>query len=546
MASPLLQMLKSATDAFQRRSFADVERICQDVLNRFGEEANALLMLGLVRAARGDVAQAVHYLERARHKNPGHIHVLSNLGSIYRQLGRVHDAKKVLEEAVRIDPRFGPAFNNLGNVFLDLEQRGEALRCYERAVAIDARHADALANLGRLAEEAHQLERAADFAKRAMEVAPEHLQARLTLARVFQRQGNAALAVPALEALLSLQTLPPNLRISAHGFLGESFDSIKRFGEAFAQFDAANSLQANMLSEGYGDIGFLSPRRVEQLTAFVDGEDLSHWRPAPSVEQSPVFLVGFPRSGTTLLDQILSSHPQVIVQEEQDALVDVCSALMPGGGSFGFWADLPQHQIERMRGLYWARARAGLPDLSGRVFIDKLPLNIILLAVIFRLFPQAKVVIALRDPRDAVLSCFQQRFGMNAAMSQMLRLGSAAAYYDKVMRLWALYERKLPLAFHKVRYEDVVTHFDGEIANLLSFLGLAWDERVRGYADTARARQVNTPSAAQVVKPLYTSSMHKWRNYSVHMAEILPVLEPWVAAFGYEPSLPLGMSGQEL
>ncbi len=170
------------------------------------------------------------------------------------------------------------------------------------------------------------------------------------------------------------------------------------------------------------------------------------------------------------------------------------------------------------------------------VFVDKLPLNAVFLPVIYRLFPTAKIVLALRDPRDSVLSCYQQRFGMNAAMFQLLRLDSAARYYNAVMGLVRAARAELPLAVHEVRYESVVSDFDTTVRGVLDFLGLPWDEAVRNYAEAAKARAIGTPSAAQVVLPLYSSAQGKWRNYRSFVEPVLPTLEPWVKAFGYEPS----------
>jgi Sulfotransferase family len=133
-----------------------------------------------------------------------------------------------------------------------------------------------------------------------------------------------------------------------------------------------------------------------------------------------------------------------------------------------------------------------------------------------------------------VLSCYQQRFGMNAAMYQLLRLDTATAYYGAVMRLVALSRSKLPLRVHAVKYEDVVGSFEATTRSVLGFLELEWDERVRRYAETASKRTIGTPSAAQVVRPLYGSACGKWRNYSSFLAPYLPALLPWVQAFGYE------------
>src|SRR4029077_1610904 len=179
--------------------------------------------------------------------------------------------------------------------------------------------------------------------------------------------------------------------------------------------------------------------------------------------------------------------------------------------------------------------RAGLSSAPGTpVFVDKQPLNAALLPLIYRLFPAAKIILALRDPRDVVLSCYQQRFGMNVAMYQLLRLDTATAYYDAVMRLVEVSRAKLPLRLHVVRYEDVVGTFETTIRGVLDFLGLGWDEGVRRYAETAKKRPIDTPSAAQVVRPLYRSARGKWRHYTKYLEPYFPTLAPWVKTFGYE------------
>jgi hypothetical protein len=158
------------------------------------------------------------------------------------------------------------------------------------------------------------------------------------------------------------------------------------------------------------------------------------------------------------------------------------------------------------------------------------------LPVIYRLFPDAKIVLAVRDPRDTVLSCYQQRFGMNAAMFQLLRLDTATRYYDAAMRLVRACRAKLPLSVHEVRYEAVVSDFDATVGSVLGFLGVAWDDAVRNYAETAKTRAIGTPSASQVVQPLYATAQGKWRNYRSFLEPVLPALEPWVRVFDYEPS----------
>ena len=164
-----------------------------------------------------------------------------------------------------------------------------------------------------------------------------------------------------------------------------------------------------------------------------------------------------------------------------------------------------------------------------------MPLNIAHAGLIHRLFPEAKFILALRDPRDCVLSCFMQTFLPNDAMANFLTLEDAAKFYDFVMDLWKQYEGMLPLTVHRVRYEDVVSNFDESVRSLLQFLGLPWDDAVSHYQDTAMKReQIRTPSYHQVVQPIYKRASGRWLNYRIQIQPVLGILEPWAKQFGYE------------
>jgi hypothetical protein len=187
--------------------------------------------------------------------------------------------------------------------------------------------------------------------------------------------------------------------------------------------------------------------------------------------------------------------------------------------------------VERVRDRYLSLI--GGPGTSGQIVVDKLPLNIVALPLITHIFPRAKIIFALRDPRDSVLSCFQQQFGMNAAMVQFLAIDTAASYYDLVMTLFETC-RAEGVNAHQVRYEDVVADLEGEARKLAQFLGVPFEARMLDYQSTARARDIRTPSVRQVVQPLYTRSIGRWRRYAEQLAPALPVLNAWAARFGYE------------
>ena len=541
MPSPLVhaQLIQRALAAFQRGAWQEAAAICEQVTKHFGPDANAFMMLGAIRVEHGDVDGGIAYLERARALMPGHVHVLINLGVAYSSAGRLPEARQVLESAIRIDRHLAVAHGNLGNVLLELGDREAAGKQYERALVAQPNYPDAIAGLARIAEMTHRLDDARRLSEKALSLAPQNVSAFMTRARVALRDGDAATAAGALEDLLRNGAPTATNRSIAEGWLGEAYDKLDRIDAAFAAFSRANEIQyARHVLQLGDDRGPMAPGTVRRLTEFVAASDVSGWRPAPpSARPAPVFLLGFPRSGTTLLDQILASHSRLTTLEERDNLVDAAREWIGAEGGLERWAQLPDADIERLRSLYWQHVDAGLAGKVIRdVFVDKLPLNAIYLPLIHRLFPDAKIILALRDPRDVLLSCFQQRFGMNAAMFQLLRLDSAAAYYDAVMTLVATCRAKLPLDLHVFKYEALLADFDAEVAALLAFLGLDWQDAVRDYATTARARSIGTPSATQVVQPIYRSAQGKWRRYRRFIEAQLPTLAPWVDAFGYPAS----------
>jgi hypothetical protein len=167
------------------------------------------------------------------------------------------------------------------------------------------------------------------------------------------------------------------------------------------------------------------------------------------------------------------------------------------------------------------------------VVIDKLPLNLAYLFLVRRLYPNARVLFLLRDPRDVTLSCFCQSFELQGAMPYFLDLDQTAAYYDRLMKLAVLQQSSLGLEMHELRYEDLVTSFESRLRGVLEFLGLPWHEDVLDYRRKAADRAIDTPSYQQVARPLYSSSIGRWKNFRASLQPVLPKLEPWAATFGY-------------
>ena len=187
-----------------------------------------------------------------------------------------------------------------------------------------------------------------------------------------------------------------------------------------------------------------------------------------------------------------------------------------------------------MREIYFDARSEYIKVNKDKVYIDKLPLNIVHVAEILSFFPNAKFILALRNPYDVVLSCFMQYFGANSAMLNFTSLKDTANLYDLVMSLWLTYVEKFPIKFHKIKYEQIVQDFDSTIVELLNFLELDWSSNLKEYYKTTKKRGiVNTPSYRQINQPLYNKSIGRWKNYKNEFSDVKSILDKWTQKFNY-------------
>ncbi|HTQ15524.1 MAG TPA: sulfotransferase [Rhizomicrobium sp.] len=273
---------------------------------------------------------------------------------------------------------------------------------------------------------------------------------------------------------------------------------------------------------------------LARLTAAFDQPQPAPSPPAAAPERArAAFVVGFPRSGTTLLGRLLASRPGVSVLEERHLV----------GAGVAEYVDAPdgpaklmaatEADIARHRAEFFRRAAAQGADQSATLIVDQTALNTVYLPLILKLFPEAPVVFAVRDPRDVVFACFRRMFAPNAFTMEMHTLGSTARLYDGFMRLAEIARSRLGFAPLDVRNEALIEDFDGQTQRLCAHAGLAWDESIRAFQHASQGRALVTRSAAQVRSGLSRESLGVWRRYREEMAPVLPILEPWVRRFGY-------------
>jgi hypothetical protein len=312
---------------------------------------------------------------------------------------------------------------------------------------------------------------------------------------------------------------------------GQLLEGLGDYEGAFAAFERMNWAHSDEPSQPLERAASMRALLGDQL-AQTTGQWFGSWKAGPvePERRAPVFLVGFPRSGTTLLDTILMGHPHTVVMEEHPVINRLKAEL----GGFGAIASLDESAVRDAQRRYFEIA-AEYADLgSGSVLIDKLPLLLNEAAFIHRIFPNAIFLLALRHPADVLTSCFVANFNLNDAMCNFLRLDTGAEFYDLTFRTWENARAVLPLNVHTVVYEQMVQDPPAVLRPVVEALGLEWHEDMLDHTTTAAERGlIRTASYAQVTQPIYTRSVGRWERYRKHLEPVLPVLAPWIEKFGY-------------
>jgi tetratricopeptide (TPR) repeat protein len=524
-------------DALQAQDLGRAIALSRTALAEGEERALYLNLRAYDHEQAGRLADALTDLKRAHALEPDDMQALNALGLAHARVGQLADARRAFAGVAQHLPTFAPAWFNLGWANEELGDLDAARGAFERAHSLDPASPEPLARLASLAMRRGDSAEARARALQVLGLAPGHPAGRLSLVRADLQDGDHEAAGRALGALLDDPRTPPFERDEAFGTLGDLRDAQGQPSEAFAAWSARNAaVRREAVPRFARPPGETAPEYIRRLASHF--ERAAPWPaqaaqdPAPSAAH--VFLLGFPRSGTTVLEEALAAHPDVVTTQERDGLADAVGALFSTDASLDRLAALPKVEADHYRALYWQRMAGHGLAFAGKTFVDKQPYNTINLPLIARLFPEARILFSVRDPRDVVLSCFRRRFRMNASNFELLTLEGATAFYDAMMRLALVYRAKLPLALIEVRHESVTADFVAEMRRIGTFIGLAPDGMPAAFAQRSGRRAIVTPSAAQIAQGFQDGVGGAWRRYARELAPVLPQLQRWVNHFGYD------------
>ncbi len=456
-----------------------------------------------------------------------------NLGSLLSKQGNLIAAEKFTEKAINYNPKFELAYVNLGSIKIDLDKLAEAEELFLSAIEINENYKYAYSNLFRLYEKTNSLKKLKDkidsFEKNKF-IINEILMFK---ARICFREKDFTTAKSLIDQVSNewIKKTDHHTNILFWSFKAFIEEKVKNFDEAFKCFERS---QLNLKYENFNPEVFQN--YIKTYRRNLDNKNFVVKNiPLKKNEFSLVFLIGFPRSGTTLLDTILRSHPEIDVVEEKP-LINSVERVMKS--KFKYNLDelhkLTSSEQNFLRNYYLEILRNNCDNKNAKILIDKFPFQTVCLPLINLLFPNSKIIFTHRNPYDTVLSCFQQSFEPNNAMSNFRSIESASKIYDLTMSIWLDYKTKLKINYISSKYEDLIEDFDSHILKVLNFLDVTWDENIKNYRNTAHKRgKINTPSSSQVVQPLYKSSIAKWKNYEKYFTNSKKYLDKWKKYFKY-------------
>ncbi|MBO9665179.1 sulfotransferase [Dokdonella sp.] len=531
--------------------------------------------LGNVLRDVGEFAAADAAYRRALGLAPGDAGLLVNLGFLEMEAGKVAMARDRFLDAVRadgglLDARLYGAracyecgdHATAQDLIQSWRQWGElgdeqyvelgslltllGLAADGEAVLLDALRrtpdeARVLASLVCLYERLNRLDEARDWLSR---LPPPEAVRDPTLRRdvisaqvaIATRDADPAHMRALVDQLVPL-TEPEHRRAGLHFALGKVCDRHRDSHAAMQAFAQAHACQLRLAEQLVPQL--LAPESTALPTAAVrlGAAEFGTWSdPAPpSVEASPIFIVGFPRSGTTMLEQMLDAHPDLASMDERVYINDTIELLSPFGLRYPHdLGKLTPAQCDYLRQSYWRFVAKTVQLAPGQRLVDKNPLNMLRLPMILRLFPRARVILALRHPCDVLLSCYMQHFRSPNFMVMCSTLERLARSYVAAMESWIYHAQLMRPALLVSRYEDLLADFAGNVQRVGGFLGLRDTAPMLSFHEHARGKgYISTPSYTQVIEPPNARAVDRWRRYEDHLAPVRPILQPIMEHWGY-------------
>ena len=495
--------------------------------------------VALTHIERGDLDSARALLASAREQDPFDGEICFHYAQVCYETLRLGEASSALAQWQTLQRLDTTLIANIGLLLTNLGEPRRAEVALRQARADKSAPTGALLTVIAVLERTNRLGEAREFMDRLLADPKSELQTpeRMALeAQLLQREGKHSEA-----EVLFTRALPGKEEFHRRHQrlfpIARSLDALGRYDDAWRVLTEAHASQVQSIQRQSPQWALRALPDMSVTALGCDAADVAAWdhSGAPSTAESPVFVVGFPRSGTTLLELALDAHPQLKSMDEQRFVQDALDELVAAGADYPQrLRDVSREALDRVRASYWERVAKKVKLAPAERLVDKNPLNILRLPVIRRVFPHARILLAVRHPCDVLLSCYMQQFRAPDFALLCRSIESLAVGFRRTFDYWYAQSALLAPAVHELGYEDLVRDFESGMRAVTDFLELPWAESMLRPAERAQAKgYISTPSYAQVTQPVNQKSVDRWKRYEKYFAGALPPLEPYLARWGY-------------
>ena len=528
-----------ALDFFRKGSFHDAKKVCLNILEKRKDDYSALQLISRICHSMGDYSEALVYINNAIKLKPENCHILYNdRGFIQQSLNLYDHALKSYKESIKIKSDFSLAYLNMGNVYNSLDDHDNAEKAYKKAIKISPNFLQAYSNLGILYESLHKLNQAEKTFKLILSIDPNYIAAYNDIANIYRAQGhfdkaenyyNKVLAInpkvasthrmlvhlkkytnphdPHIDTLLNLLSGNKNdneINIHVNFSLGKVFEDLKDYERSFEYYIKGNKAMRKTFNYDREQIKLY----FKSIKKFFNKSFVQNISKIDVGKPTPIFVLGMPRSGTSLVEQILSSHKQVYGAGELTNLIDLINKSGLTGRKYpenlenvdsSSFTSIGENYIKSIRSL----------SHEKQYITDKMPGNFLLIGLICSIFREFKIIHCVRNPIDNCLSIYKKCFKGHLPYAYDLK--DLAQYYKLYKDLMTHWKMLFPGKIYDIQYEQIVKNQREETEKLLKYCSISWDDNCMNFFETKRA--VQTASSEQVRKPIYSSSINFWKKY---------------------------------
>ena len=504
--------IRQAVDAFKSGRILEAEDLTKKLISRNPKVPFLYNLMGLILSEQKEADQALEYYEKGIEIDPNFAEIYNNLGILFTKIKLDNNkAEKFYKKSISLNYKLSEAHNNLGNLYKKINKFNEAVKCYKKAIETNSKTPFAHHNLANAYVSSGNFEEAKKYFIESIKLFPDFYVSHRSLSRLIKYTNNH-------EHLLQLNKIYETINVdkTEHGAdlafaLGKAHEDVKDFDKSFKFYDKANALHRKK-------INFSLEKQKEKFDEIKDTFNKNLFKKYDNsglTKFSPIFIVGMSRSGTTLIEQILSSHPKVFGADEVEFIPNLIKKNFGRNKLKFFFDQVIEFNKDDLRkiGKEYQKMINTISNNSERT-TDKLPVNFLSIGFIKLILPNSKIIHTYRNPKDNCFSIFKNHFP-DAKIKYAYDMNEIVMYYNLYFDLMKYWNNLLPDFIYNLKYENLVSNFDSESKNLLNFCNLEWSDDCLNFHTNKRI--IKTASDVQARNKLYSSSINSWRNYKNHL-----------------------------